>query len=190
MRMPSSWSRPRVEAQYGSYQTDRRGRWRCIDFDKLARQSVCEVMQCDYCSRTAALHGWDYRRQKNWVSPPSRRMGLFPVDAIHQTLSGERAQEWCCSVCGTHPVSWIAACELCGRFKAIGPTGVDYRHDVYGWNFTSSRDCETPPCYRLCVGCWNKIRPLAKRKDEADKVRRLIARLKRESNGHEKRRTA
>jgi len=57
---------------------------------------------------------------------------------------------------------------------------------VYRWNANDKNDRETKDKDILCTGCWNKVRALVKRQAMCNESRKLIAKLKMETNKWEK----
>jgi len=73
-------------------------------------------------------------------------------------------------------VTWLNACQLCGKYGV--PTKVTWRGGIYQWARMSKNEyCRSKDI--LCMGCWNKVKPLAKIKDEAEENKTLINKLKR-----------
>jgi len=77
-----------------------------------------------------------------------------------------------------YPVTKLETCELCGRMST--PFKVRHRHDIYGWDFTIKQGINGPSKYCLCVSCWNKVKPVFKKKEEVREVKRLIRHLNKE----------
>ncbi len=76
------------------------------------------------------------------------------------------------------PYTLINVCEVCGKLGP--PRRVTIRNDVWGWNRLSNKDYVTEPKRgMLCVGCWNRVRPLVYREDKLDEIRSFIKKLER-----------
>ena len=68
-------------------------------------------------------------------------------------------------------------CDVCGLVST--PKKVQTRNDVYGWNRESRKDYLAPPRNMLCMGCWNRVRALVRRKDETSEIGIAIRKLQR-----------
>lgn len=80
-----------------------------------------------------------------------------------------------------NPVTLLASCQLCG----ILSFRVQNRKDVLGWDFDKPNQKDSK-CV-LCVSCWNKVKPIVKASRQADSIRKLLTKLKREiANGKDK----
>lgn len=76
---------------------------------------------------------------------------------------------------GVTHYSPLFVCELCEK---LGPKKkIQYRNDCYLYEHRDRYRSGTP---LLCMGCWNKIRPLVKRIREAQENDKLIRKMKRE----------
>ena len=71
---------------------------------------------------------------------------------------------WSNAVFYENPVTTLRECEVCG--KRSTPKKVQYRYTL-GFDY-------------LCMGCWNKLRPLEARINEHREVNTLINKLNRE----------
>ncbi len=87
--------------------------------------------------------------------------------------SFKRAEFW------GNPVTMLNECALCG--KKSTPKKVHCRNGVYGWNREHRKDFSFINKNTLCMGCWNKVRVVVKRKEQADEIRRLTGKLYREA---------
>jgi hypothetical protein len=76
-----------------------------------------------------------------------------------------------------YPHTKLVECELCG-FRST-PKKVSHRGDTFGWNFESRKDYTTKTKSTLCMGCWNKVRPIVKRQEEAEECRSIINKINR-----------
>jgi hypothetical protein len=78
--------------------------------------------------------------------------------------------------------SQLNTCELCGRIGVSKK--VQIRNDVYGWNLQHDNRGyvigEGKSKSMLCMGCWNKVRPLAYAFDTIVENRRILNKLKRD----------
>jgi len=82
-----------------------------------------------------------------------------------------------------NPVRPVYQCDLCGVMNSR----VDQRWSAQCWNHgekcksTSYLGAwcksETPSKHKLCVGCWNKIKPIVRMRDEYFQTRTLINKL-------------
>ena len=72
----------------------------------------------------------------------------------------------------------LFTCELCGKVST--PFKVHEREDVIGWDWGKKGAREQPSKVLLCTGCWNKVKPINKRREEACLNSKLINRTKRE----------
>lgn len=79
----------------------------------------------------------------------------------------------------------INCCDVCGTL--VPPKKVCDRSGVWGWNFDGPKDYKSKSKSMLCMGCWNKIRPLHKKAIEVDELRTLINRLNRTISDEKKR---
>jgi hypothetical protein len=71
-------------------------------------------------------------------------------------------------------------CELC---EVLGTRKkVHWRTGVYGWdtNLNDKPESENARKAVLCMGCWNKVKPIAKAKKEALEIRYLTNKLYKE----------
>lgn len=82
-----------------------------------------------------------------------------------------------------NPVTKLNTCDLCG--KTSTPKKVNYRNDVYRWN-GQGKDDYSPSKSLLCMSCWNKVKPLVKREEEADEMKRFINHMKKEISNERK----
>ena len=71
----------------------------------------------------------------------------------------------------------LNACDVCGKLGI--PRKVRVRNDVFGWNGESEKDWTTPSKDMLCTGCWNKVRAIVRKRDEANSCRRMLNKLTR-----------
>jgi hypothetical protein len=71
----------------------------------------------------------------------------------------------------TGPTTSLNTCELCGRKGTR--RRVTIRNDTHGWNRETRGDWGTPSKDMLCVGCWNRVRVIVRKKLAADEIRRL-----------------
>ncbi len=88
--------------------------------------------------------------------------------------------------CNLRAFSKLENCFLCNKLGT--KKRVSARNDCYGWNneirvrekdrYKAHEDYTKN--YLLCTGCWNKIKPIAKRLNEVDEIRILINKLDRE----------
>jgi hypothetical protein len=69
----------------------------------------------------------------------------------------------------------LKTCDLCGFMST--PKKVRNRWDVFGWD---TEDEGIRSKVTLCTGCWNKVKPLAKAKEEARKIKYLTNKLYKE----------
>ena len=72
----------------------------------------------------------------------------------------------------------LFTCELCGKVST--PFKVHEREDVIGWDWGKKGAREQPSKTLLCTGCWNKVKPISKRREEACLNSKLINKAKRE----------
>jgi len=70
-------------------------------------------------------------------------------------------------------------CDLCGMWST--PKKIHYRGDVYGWDWDKGSEYLTPSKDVLCMGCWNKVKVISKRKREAKELKKLTNKLYREA---------
>jgi hypothetical protein len=91
-----------------------------------------------------------------------------------------------------NPVADLRTCDICGKVGAA--KRVCSRSDVYRWNVEDRNDYATATKDMLCMGCWNKVRAIVRKEDEADECRRLLNKLTRsisdERKNQDNRRTA
>jgi hypothetical protein len=76
------------------------------------------------------------------------------------------------------PYTPLNECDICG--KKSTPKKVHLRTGIYGWNRKSTDDFATQSKGVLCMGCWNKVRVLCKREQEAHDVRAFINQLQKD----------
>ena len=69
-----------------------------------------------------------------------------------------------------------AMCDLCEIWK--NARYVYWRSNVYEW---LTDDCRQNRKNTLCTACWNKVKPIAKAKREADEIKYLYNKLNREA---------
>jgi hypothetical protein len=69
----------------------------------------------------------------------------------------------------------LQTCQLCGFMST--PKKVWQRDDVRYWDTETDREHSKVD---LCTGCWNKVKPLAKAKEEARKIKYLTNKLYKE----------
>lgn len=74
-----------------------------------------------------------------------------------------------------NPTTSLNTCQVCGKVST--PKKVHCRNDVFRWNAESSSDFTTKNKDILCMGCWNKIRPLVSRQMSVNENRRMINKL-------------
>ena len=91
---------------------------------------------------------------------------------------------WCTAEFYLYPSTTLVECQLCGKLST--PKKITCRNDVYRWNANDKNDRETKGKDILCTGCWNKVRALVKRQAMCNESRKLIAKLKMETNKWEK----
>jgi hypothetical protein len=97
---------------------------------------------------------WEWRSVLKKNGKPGLRVEMVPID---------------CTV--------IYYCDVCGK---VGPKKkVQQRNDVWGWNFDGPKDYKTQSKSMLCMGCWNKIRPLCVKQRKCDEMRTFINKLQR-----------
>ena len=79
-----------------------------------------------------------------------------------------------------NPVTWLNTCDVCR--KTSTPKKVHARHNVYGWDWdrADKRCYLIESKYMLCMGCWNKVRPIVARERDAYEIQRLINQLTKE----------
>ena len=85
-----------------------------------------------------------------------------------------------------HWFTRLEQCEFCGRLST--PKKVQYRSDMHGWVLSGVDGKITriekysigSELTTLCMGCWNKFRPIAKAYKESQEITKLINQLKRE----------
>lgn len=90
---------------------------------------------------------------------------------------GSRGVLWNRSVTPGVDVTPLNTCDLCGKFST--PKNIHAREDCYNWN-REPGDYETPTKDVLCMACWNKIRPVAKKRKEVQECAGLLRKLKRQ----------
>lgn len=83
-----------------------------------------------------------------------------------------------------NPVTKLETCQLCG--KTSTPKKVSHRIVIYRWNCHDKKDWSCESKSVLCMGCWNKVRPLVEREDEADDMKRFINQVKKEISNERK----
>lgn len=166
----------------GGFETVRGGCWVEIDWDKKPLTGYTPIEFCAYCKRVALnWASWRASRRNRWARPACdapRRMDFWPIDAFANPHDLQQC-DWCCSSCGSHPVTLVACCDICGVIGEDKPTRVHYRSDVYSWNRDGPHDYTTTPKNTLCVGCRNKARSILRQKRELDECRLLVTRLRR-----------
>ena len=95
-------------------------------------------------------------------------------------------KSWGTAVFAKNPITWLNTCEVCG--KTSTPKKVHYRSGVSCWNYINMKEF-SPTKDTLCMGCWNKLKPIVKRQNEAKEIKRLINKLLRESRKWQKSQT-
>lgn len=87
-----------------------------------------------------------------------------------------------------NPVTELITCELCGKLST--PKKVHSRSRCWGWNL--DRENYGNPDIKeksvLCCGCWNKVKPIVKRQEEADEMKRILNQFKKEISHERKNR--
>lgn len=135
-----------------------RGRW-------------CLVAACPRCGRflrdTATERLFGRAKLGQWIAQPPRTNGSW--------LDKSGMCEECLRV---------RHCDLCGK---EGTTSTIYeRNDVWGWNRDGRDDYTTESKSALCTSCWNKVRAIVRKQDEADECRRLLSQLTRSISNERK----
>ena len=74
-----------------------------------------------------------------------------------------------------NPVTILNTCFVCG--KTSTPKKVQYRSKVHGWIDDKTYNRKYWDHAMLCMGCWNKVRPIEDRLWEAREIRRLTNKL-------------
>lgn len=74
-----------------------------------------------------------------------------------------------------NPTTKLNQCSLCGRMSV--PKKVCERNDVWGWNLNNGVSGTSKGM--LCMGCWNKVKAVVKRRTDADKIKRATNQLNR-----------
>lgn len=64
-------------------------------------------------------------------------------------------------------------CELCGKLGT--PRKVCYRNSAYGW--VGNEGYEPLEKNTLCLGCWNKVRPIVEKQKELAANKKLLNKL-------------
>lgn len=78
-----------------------------------------------------------------------------------------------------HPRTTLITCDVCG--KTSTPKKVQERTDCWGWNIANpNKDHVTPSKHTLCMGCWNKVRPLVRKAELYRETKSLINKLNKE----------
>ena len=72
----------------------------------------------------------------------------------------------------------VLKCELCGRLGS--PKYVCYRNDIFHWNFGLRHETPDRIIHRLCISCWNKIKPINRKRDIVLENRKVINKTFRE----------
>ena len=84
-----------------------------------------------------------------------------------------------------NPFTKLNTCGVCGKVST--PKKVQERPDVRGWNIETKKywlipgaTDEVDKMSMLCMGCYNKVRPLVEREYVADELKQLTSKLNRE----------
>lgn len=141
-----------------------------IDYSKPNKR-WCIVRQCPEC-RQMAHDGAGYRsaafyRNGTLVGTPPRSFSYYGWYRDHSR----------CSECAENSKKFtkVRQCEICGRIRWEGVTGVDYRSDC-----RKDSPTEWLPSPMLCVSCWNKFRRVRTALRELRDIERAIDRAARE----------
>ncbi len=94
---------------------------------------------------------------------------LYKIEHLFDELKGNEPAK-------KRKVTWLNACQLCGFYSV--PKKVTWRSGINRWDRINKRDWVKSKEV-LCTGCWNKVKHLAKIKDEAEENKTLINKLKR-----------
>lgn len=133
------------------------------------RGRVCPVDVCPRCKR----YVYDTQRvgaaiRAKWgaiLSTPPRTNGSWLNES---RLCGECSRVRCCDLCG----------------KEGTTSNIYSRTDVWAWNDPRrfSRKCAGADWVQknvLCMGCWNKVRAISRKEEEAEENRRFLNKLER-----------
>ena len=139
----------------------------------------CLVAACTRCGR--------FCRDTKYESLFSRAKWGQQLSAPPRTNGYCTNESGMCEAC-----LQIRHCDLCGK---EGTAATIYtRNDVRGWNFDGRHDYTTKPKDCLCMACWNKVRAIVRKEEQADECRRLLNKLTRsisdERKNQDDRRTA
>jgi len=78
----------------------------------------------------------------------------------------------------------IRYCDLCD--KKGNQSTIYVRNDVYGWEFDGRNDYIGKSKTCLCMACWNKVRAIVNKENEADECRKLLNKLTRSISNERK----
>ena len=125
---------------------------------------------------------WD-REHRFW--PGKRRLNilLHKENGFWANDNKVAVDSWARAEFYQYPSTTLKMCEVCG-FSST-PKKVHYRSMIYGWNVDKTingtwLDYSQESKTTLCMKCWNKIRPIVKAEEEANKNQLLINKLNRE----------
>lgn len=76
-------------------------------------------------------------------------------------------------------------CDICGKVST--PKKVNCRTDCYHWYTNTRYDNGYNYMNILCMPCWNKVRSIMKKEEEAKEINSLYKKLKREITNERKR---
>lgn len=192
------------ESKYGMFERRRRrGSWKPVNFDHPngASGPFNLVAICRECRRTMhdvfteharyARKTYPFavgrRRSNDWskYSFPRGRTVERRLSPSVDAIDNRRV----CDDCAYVKWSEVRRCSLCGIFGSARK--VQGRSHVYRWKAQSDDDSWGPDDDVLCTGCWNRVRALVDRANEADEIRRLAAKLERAiKHGNENKRQA
>jgi len=82
-----------------------------------------------------------------------------------------------------NPITEIRRCELCGKIST--PKKIQSRSDIFHWD-SERKDYTKKNKSMLCMGCYNKIKPLVYKKRDIDDLIKLQKAIIRKVRKHEK----